>query len=208
MRRDRRNAQLPPAWRRAQAQLRATRREGRHRRNGVHRTDHRQPRGHHRADDRRRTAAAGCDGPDRQSGDDGGGAGQGHGLLHLHIGHHRHAQGQRDDALPVAASAGRVWRPRRTADQQRHHVLLPAAVPQQRAHRRVVLGAELGCGAGVGQVVLGVEVLGRGDPLQRHRIRLHRRDLRLSAQPATQAHRPTAQGAGDRRQRPAAGDLG
>ena len=65
-----------------------------------------------------------------------------------------------------------------------------------------------GCGAGAGQVVLGVEVLGRGHPLRRHRVHLHRRDLRLPAQPAAQADRPPAQGAGDRRQRAAPCDLG
>ena len=64
---------------------------------------------------------------------------------------------------------------------------------------RAVLGAELGRDAGAGQVVLGVEVLGRGHPLRRHRVHLHRRDLRLPAQPAAQADRPSAQGAGDRR---------
>ena len=74
----------------------------------------------------------------------------------------------------------------------------------------VALSAVLngGCDAGAGQVVLGVEVLGRRDPLRRHRVRLHRRDLRLSAQPAGEGHRPQAQGAGDRGQRPAPGDLG
>ncbi len=38
--------------------------------------------------------------------DDGGRAGQGPGVLHLHLGYHRHAEGQRDDALPLAARAG------------------------------------------------------------------------------------------------------
>ena len=70
------------------------------------------------------------------------------------------------------------------------------------------VGAELRGDAGAGQVVLGVEVLGRRHPLRRHRVRLHRRDLRLPAQPAAQAHRPPAQGAGDHRQRAAARDLG
>ena len=73
-------------------------------------------------------------------------------------------EGQRDDALPVAAGAGRVRRPGHAAEQQRHPVLLPAAVPQQRADGRAVVGAQLGRDAGAGQVVLGVEVLGRGDP--------------------------------------------
>ena len=35
-----------------------------------------------------------------------------------------------------------------------------------------------GCDAGAGQVVLGVEVLGRRDPLRRNGVHLHRRDLR------------------------------
>ena len=146
--------------------------------------------------------------PDHQPGDHLGGAGQGQGVLHLHLGHHRHAEGQRDDALPVAAGAGRLRRPRHAADQQRHAVLLPAAVPQQRADGGAVVGAELRRDAGAWQVVLGVEVLGRRHPLRRHRVRLHRRDLRLPAQPAAQGHRPQAQGAGDRRQRAAPGDLG
>ena len=74
----------------------------------------------------------------------------------------------------------------------------------------VALSAVLNSGvdAGARQVVLGVEVLGRRDPLRRHRVRLHRRDLRLPAQPAREGHRSQAQGAGDRGQRAAPGDLG
>ncbi len=62
--------------------------------------------------------------------------------------------------------------------------------------------------AGAGQVVFGVAVLGRGDRQPCHGVHLHRRDLPVSAQPAAQADRPRAQGAPDRRQRAAAGDLG
>ena len=64
----------------------------------------------------------------------------------------------------------------------------------------VALSSVLNSGAtlALGQVVLGVEVLGRRHPLRRHRVHLHRRDLRLPAQPAGQADRPPAQGAGDR----------
>ena len=74
----------------------------------------------------------------------------------------------------------------------------------------VALGstAERGCDAGAGQVVLGLEVLGRRDPLRRHGVHLHRRDLRLPAQPAGKGHRSQAQGAGDHRQRAAPRDLG
>ena len=94
------------------------------------------------------------------------------------------------------------------ADHRRHALLLPAALSQQRADGGAVLGAQLGIHAGAWQVVLGVEVLGRGHPLRRHGVRLHRRDLRLPAQPAAQAHRPQAPRQGDRRQRAAPGDLG
>ena len=65
-----------------------------------------------------------------------------------------------------------------------------------------------GSDAGTWQVVLGVEVLGRGHPLRRHGVRLHRRDLRLPAQPAAEADRPQAPRPGDRGQRAAPGDLG
>ena len=41
-----------------------------------------------------------------------------------------------------------------------------------------------------------------------HRLHLHRRDLPVSAEPTPQADRPRAQGATDRRQRVASGDLG
>ncbi len=93
-------------------------------------------------------------------------------------------------------------------NSRRHAVLLPAALPQQRADGRAVVGAQLGCDAGAGQVVLGVEVLGRRHPLRRDRVRLHRRDLRLPAQPAARS-RPTASTrCGSSRQRSAPGDLG
>ncbi len=69
---------------------------------------------------------------------------------------------------------GWLRRHRDAAEQQRRLVLLPAAVPQQRAHRRGVIGAERGRNAGTGQVVLGVEVLGRGHPLRGDRVRVHR----------------------------------
>ena len=72
---------------------------------------------------------------------------------------------------------------------RRHPVLLPAALPQQRADGRAVVGAQLGCDAGAGQVVLGVEVLGRRDPLRRDRVRLHRRDLRATC--STSRPKPT-----------------
>ena len=48
-----------------------------------------------------------------------------------------------------------------------------------------------GCDAGAGQVVLGVEVLGRRDPLRRHRVRLHRRGLRRTCS-TSRRRTPTA----------------
>ena len=102
-----------------------------------------------------------------------------------------HAQGQRDDPLPMAAGAGRLRRPGHAAEQQRHAVLLPAALPQQRVDGRAVVGAELRRDAGAGQVVLGVEVLGRRHPLRRHRVRLHRRDLRATCS-TSRRRTPTA----------------
>ena len=192
--------------------------QGGRRRPGLRRSDQGKRRRHRRsrnvgdigfsAGDPRRVQASRRHRADEQPGHRRGRARQGQGVLHLHVGHHRHAEGQRHDALPVAAGAGRLRRPRDAAQQQRHPVLLPAAVPQQRADGRAVGGAQLGGDAGARQVVLGVEVLGRRDPLRRHRVRLHRRDLRLSAQPAGQGHRSQAQGAGDLRQRAAPGDLG
>ena len=97
------------------------------------RADHRKRRRHHRADDARGAGPARCDRPDPGPRDDGRGAGQGQGVLHLHVGHHGHAEGQRDDPLPMAARAGRLRRPGPAVAQQRHDVLLPAALSQQRA---------------------------------------------------------------------------
>ena len=135
-------------------------------------------------------------------------AGQGQGLLHLHVGHHGDAEGQRHDALPLAARAGRIRRPRHAADQRRHAVLLPAALPQQRVDGGGVVGAQRGCHARAGQVVLGVEVLGRRHRLRRDGVRLHRRDLRLPAQPAAEADRPPAPRPRHRGQRTAPRHLG
>ena len=87
-------------------------------------------------------------------------AGQRHRVLHLHLGHDGIPQGQRDDPPAVAEGARGVRWHRAAAEELRHAVQLPAAVPQQRADRRVVVGDQLRGHAGAGQVVLGVEVLG------------------------------------------------
>ncbi len=64
----------------------------------------------------------------------------------------------------MAARACRLRRPGHAAEQQRHAVLLPAALPQQRVDGGAVVGAELRCDARARQVVLRVEVLGRRHP--------------------------------------------
>ena len=158
--------------------------------------------------DTRRVQEARRDRADRESAHRVSSSGQGQGVLHLHVGHDRHAEGQHHDALPVAAGTCRLRRSRNATEQQRHPVLLPAAVPQQRFDGRAVVGSQRGFDTGAWQVVLGVEVLGRRDPLRRHRVRLHRRGLRIPAQPAGEGHRSQAQGAGDRGKRSAPGDLG
>ena len=73
------------------------------------------------------------------------------------------SQGQRDDPQTVAGRAGRVRRAGVAAEGFRHALQLPAAVPQQRADGRGIVGDQLRGDAGAGQVVLGVAVLGRGD---------------------------------------------
>ena len=143
VRRDLRHAELPPARRRAQAQPGTAVRQGRRRRPRLRRSDQGKRRRHRRAGDARRVQAPRRDRADEQPGHRRGRAGQGQGVLHLHVGHHRHAEGQRHDPLPVAAGAGRLRRPRDAAQQQRHPVLLPAALPQQRADGRAVGGAQL-----------------------------------------------------------------
>ena len=142
VRRDLRDAELQPAWRRAQAQPRAAVRDGRRRRSRLRRPDQGERRRHRRAGDPRRVQAARRNRADREPGHRVGRTRQGQGVLHLHVGHHRHAEGQHHDALPVAARAGRLRRPRDAAEQQRHPVLLPAAVSQQRADGRAVGGAQ------------------------------------------------------------------
>ncbi len=142
VRRDLRDAELQPAWRRALPQPRVAVREGRHRRPRLRRPDQGERRRHRRSGDARRVQEARRNGADGEPGYRFSRARQGQGVLHLHVGHHRHAQGQHHDALPVAARAGRLRRPRHAVEQQRHPVLLSAALPQQRADGRAVGGAQ------------------------------------------------------------------
>ena len=138
-----------------------------------------------------------------------GGAGQRHRVLHLHLGHHRIPQGQRDDALAVAQGA----RPRSAGLGLRlkssdtlycclplyHNNALTVAVSSV-----INSGATLALGKSFSASRFWDEVIAS----RRHGLHLHRRGLPLPAQPAAQADRPRAQGARDRRQRAATGDLG
>ncbi len=89
-------------------------------------------------------------------------SGDGEGVLHLHLGHHRNAQGQPDDPLPVAQVHVGTGQHGCAVAPQRHSVLLPAALPQQRADgRRCRRCSRAGATLAHRQAVLGVEVLGR-----------------------------------------------
>ena len=116
VRRDRRHAQLPPARRRAGAQPRPAGRQGAGRRNRPGRARSPSAAAPGSApmtieEMERLAATAPTTNPPSASA----GAGQGHRVLHLHLGHHRPPQGQRDDPLPVAGGAGRVRRTRLAA---------------------------------------------------------------------------------------------
>ena len=82
-------------------------------------------------------------------------------VLHLHLRHHRRPEGQCHDALPVAARDGWVRRHRHAVEEQRHRVLLPAAVHQRRADRGGVGSDQRRGHSCFGPVVFGLEVLGR-----------------------------------------------
>ena len=97
VRRGRRDAQLPPARRGAGAQPGPAGRQGAGRRIRLGRRGGRVRRARSHPDDDRGDGAAVGHRADRQPAVGVGGAGQGHRVLHLHVGHHRSPQGQRDD---------------------------------------------------------------------------------------------------------------
>ncbi len=74
------------------------------------------------------------------------------GVLHLHLRNHRASEGQRDDPSALAARAGGLQRPGCAVARRRHPVLRAAALPQQRADGRAVLGDRRRRHAGAGQV--------------------------------------------------------
>ena len=72
------------------------------------------------------------------------GTGQGHRVLHLHLGHHRHPKASVMTHHRWLRALAGVRRAGASAQERRHPVLPAAAVPQQRADGRAVVGDQLG----------------------------------------------------------------
>ncbi|SKV22409.1 long-chain-acyl-CoA synthetase [Mycobacteroides abscessus subsp. abscessus] len=81
-------------------------------------------------------------------------------VLHLHLGHHRTAQGQRDDALPLVAGYVGYRRHGVAVAARRCAVQLLALVSQQRVNPGCVHHRQCRSHLGDRPVVLGVAVLG------------------------------------------------
>ena len=123
--------------------------------------------------------------------------------LHLHVRHHRPAEGRQRQSLPGDAGEPRLRR-RHGHARQRPHVRLPAALSHRRRRAGDRRAADPGRLGGDPRQIFRARVLGRHRALGLHLLPVYRRALPLPPQLAAEPEGARAPAAARLRQRPAA----